>query len=221
LDGAPQVKKSAEPLAKAGSILFQLCRMTPKILVFPGSNRAGAYSGKVADAAARELARLECHVTRISLIDFPLPIMDEDLQRLEGIPENVMRLGRLISAHDGLLIASPEYNGSIPPLLKNAIDWVSRIARDGDKAMKPFAGKIAGLCSSSNGNFAGILALSHLRPVLIRLGILVVSEQCSVPNAETAFNSDGSLKDERAVANLAKVCKALADQAAIAADGRR
>jgi chromate reductase, NAD(P)H dehydrogenase (quinone) len=215
------VRKSAEPLAKTACMLFQIAPMTPRILVFPGSNRAGAYSGKVADAAARELARLECDVTRISLIDYPLPIMDEDLQRLEGIPENALRLGRLIAAHDGMLIASPEYNGSIPPLLKNTVDWVSRVSRDGDKALKPFAGKIVGLCSSSPGSFAGILALSHLRPVLIRLGMLVVSEQCSVGNAETAFNSDGSLKDGRTVANLAKVCKALADQAAIAADSRR
>ena len=202
-------------------MLFQLRCMTPRILVFPGSNRAGAYSGKTADAAARELARLECLVTRISLIDYPMPIMDEDLQRLEGIPGNVIKFGRLIAAQDGLLIASPEYNGSIPPLLKNAIDWVSRISRDGDTPLKPFAGKIVGLCSSSPGNFAGILALSHLRPVLIRLGMQVVSEQCSVSNAETAFNSDGSLKDERAAANMAKVCKALAEQAAIAADARR
>jgi chromate reductase, NAD(P)H dehydrogenase (quinone) len=194
--------------------------MTPKILVFPGSNRAGAYSGKVADAAARELARLECDVTRISLIDYPLPIMDEDLQRLEGIPQNAMKLGRIIAAHDGLLIASPEYNGSIPPLLKNTIDWLSRISRDGDKPLKPLDGKAAGLCSSSPGNFAGILALSHLRPVLIRLGLLVVSEQCSVANAETAFNTDGSLKDEKAAANLTKVCKALAGQAGLIAMAR-
>ncbi len=191
--------------------------MTPRILVFAGSNRAGAYSGKVADAAARQLAMLECHVTRISLIDYPLPIMDEDLQRLNGIPENALKLGRLFAAHDGFLIATPEYNGSIPPLLKNTLDWISRISRDGDKPLKPYAGKIAGLCSSSNGNFAGILALSHLRPVLIRLGVLVVSEQCSVPNAETAFNTDGSLKDERTIANLTKVSKALTEQASLVA----
>jgi chromate reductase, NAD(P)H dehydrogenase (quinone) len=194
--------------------------MVPKILVFPGSNRAGAWSGKVADAAARELAKLECDVTRISLIDYPLPIMDEDLQRIEGIPENAMKLGRLTAAHDGLLIATPEYNGSLPPLLKNTIDWLSRIKRDGDRPLKPLDGKAAGLCSSSPGNFAGILALSHLRPVLIRLGTLVVSEQCSVGNAETAFNADGSLKDEKAAGNLKKVCKALADQAGLAAMGR-
>lgn len=194
---------------------------TPRVLVFPGSNRAGAYSGKVADAAALELAKLECDVTRISLIDYPLPIMDEDLQRLEGIPENAMKLGRLFAAHDGILIASPEYNGSISPLLKNTIDWVSRISRDGDKALKPYAGKVAGLCSSSAGHFAGILALSHLRPVLVRLGVQVISEQLSVPDAGTAFNADGSFKDERARANLIKVCSALAGQAALAAVLRR
>lgn len=194
---------------------------TPRVLVFPGSNRAGAYSGKVADAAALELAKLECDVTRISLIDYSLPIMDEDLQRLEGIPENAMKLGRLFAAHDGILIASPEYNGSIPPLLKNTIDWVSRISRDGDKALKPYAGKVAGLCSSSAGHFAGILALSHLRPVLVRLGVQVISEQLSVPDAGTAFNADGSFKDERARANLIKVCSALAGQAALAAVLRR
>ncbi len=194
---------------------------TPRVLVFPGSNRAGAYSGKVADAAALELAKLECDVTRISLIDYSLPIMDEDLQRLEGIPENAMKLGRLFAAHDGILIASPEYNGSIPPLLKNTIDWVSRISRDGDKALKPYAGKVAGLCSSSAGHFAGILALSHLRPVLVRLGVQVLSEQLSVPDAGTAFNADGSFKDERARANLIKVCTALAGQAALAAVLRR
>lgn len=194
--------------------------MVPKILVFPGSNRAGAFSGKVADAAARELARLECDVTRISLIDYPLPIMDEDLERIEGIPANAMKLGRLIAAHDGLLIATPQYNGSIPPLVKNTVDWLSRIKRDGDKPLKPLDGKAAGLCSSSPGNFAGILALGHLRSVLIRLGILVVSQQCSVGNAETAFNSDGSLKDEKTAQLLMKVCKELADQAGLIAMGR-
>ena len=195
--------------------------MIPRILVFPGSNRAGAYSGKVADCAAKELARLECDVTRISLIDYPMPLMDEDMERLEGIPANAMKLARLMAAHDALLIASPEHNGSLPALLKNTIDWMSRVKRDGDKPLQPLNGKAAGLCSSSPGQFAGILALSHLRPILIRLGVQVVSEQCSVPHADTAFNADGSLKDERAVANLGKVCKALAGQAALNALSRR
>ena len=74
-------------------------------------------------------------VTRISLGDYPLPIMDEDLEKEKGIPENAVKLGRLIAAHDGLLIATPEYNGSLPPLLKNSIDWVSRVRRDGGRVV--------------------------------------------------------------------------------------
>ena len=106
--------------------------MTVKILVFNGSNRAGSYSGKVANAALAELARQGVEATRIQLSDYPLPIMDEDLEAEKGIPENAYRLARLMAAHDGFFIATPEYNGSIPPLLKNVIDWVSRISRDGD-----------------------------------------------------------------------------------------
>lgn len=87
-----------------------------------------------------------------------------------------MKLGALISAHDGLLIASPEYNASIPPLLKNTIDWVSRIRRDVDgNRFAPFSGKVAGLCSSSDGNFAGIRGLYHLRAVLMNCQVEVIT----------------------------------------------
>ena len=142
--------------------------MLPRILVFAGSNRSGAYSGKVAALAATVLAQHGADVTRISLADYALPIMDEDHEATHGIPDNALRLGRLIAAHDGLLIASPEYNASIPPLVKNTIDWVSRITKDRGKPMKPFAGRIAALCSSSPGNFAGIRGLYHLRAVAMK-----------------------------------------------------
>ncbi|MBR7538899.1 NAD(P)H-dependent oxidoreductase, partial [Mycobacterium tuberculosis] len=106
-----------------------------------------------------------------------------DLEEEKGIPENAMKLGRLFAAHDGILIASPEYNSSIPPLLKNTIDWVSRISRDGEKPLRPYAGKIVALCSSSDGNFAGVRGLYHLRSVLMNVGTLIISEQCSVAHA--------------------------------------
>lgn len=185
--------------------------MHPKVLVFAGSNRAGAYSGKLADAATKGLLRLEAEVTRISLVDYPLPLMDEDLEREHGIPENALKLARLFAMHDGLYIATPEYNGSIPPLLKNAIDWVSRVSRDGDRPLRPFAGKMSAIGSSSTGNFAGIRAISHLRAILAHVGIQVVSEQCSVSNAQTAFEEDGDLRDDRARANLDKSLRSLID----------
>ena len=90
--------------------------IVPRILVFAGSIRTGAYSGRTADAAQKELAMQGAEVTRISLADYPLPIMDQDLEREKGIPENAMKLARLIAAHDAVLICTPEYNGSIPPL---------------------------------------------------------------------------------------------------------
>ena len=112
--------------------------IVPKILVFAGSIRTGAYSGRTADVAQKELAMQGAEVTRISLADYPLPIMDEDLEKEKGVPENAVKLARLIAAHDGLLIATPEYNGSIPPLLKNTIDWVSRV-RTGWRPAAPAA----------------------------------------------------------------------------------
>src|ERR1700709_2817701 len=113
----------------------------PKILVFAGSVRTGAFSGRTADVAQTELAMQGAVGTRLSLGDYPLPIVDEDLEKEKGVPENAVKLARLIAAHDGLLIATPEYNGSIPPLLKNTIDWVSRVRKDGDRSLRPVPGK--------------------------------------------------------------------------------
>ncbi len=137
--------------------------MVPKILVFAGSTRTGAYSGKTADVAQHELGVQGAEVTRISLADYPLPIMDQDLEAEKGIPENAFHLARQIDSHDAVLICTPEYNGSIPPLLKNAIDWVSRISKDGGRPLRPYPGKVVAICSSSDGHFAAIRSANHLR----------------------------------------------------------
>ncbi|MEO5758272.1 MAG: NADPH-dependent FMN reductase [Mesorhizobium sp.] len=181
----------------------------PKILVFAGSNRTGAYSGKTADVAQKELAVQGAEVTRISLLDYPLPIVDEDLEWEKGVPENAVMLGRLIAAHDGLLIVTPEYNGSIPPLLKNTIDWVSRVRRDAGRPVRPLAGKIAGLCSSSNGHFAGIRCINHLRAVLVRCQMEVVTPECSVPEGGGAFDEGGNFRDEKLHKSMEHLCRTL------------
>ena len=187
--------------------------MNPKILVFAGSIRTGAYSGKTADAATKELALQGAEVTRISLADYPLPIMDQDLEVEKGVPENAFKLARLIASHDGLLIASPEYNSSIPPLLKNTIDWVSRIHKDGGRPFKPYAGKIAALCSSSDGNFAGARGLYHLRSVLMNCGVEIITPQCSVPRAQDAFDEHGEFKDEHLRGRMETVVRTLIERA--------
>jgi chromate reductase len=183
--------------------------MNPRILVFAGSVRTGAYSGKVADVAQKELAVQGAEVTRISLADYPLPIMDQDLEAGKGIPDNAYKLGRLIAAHDAVLICTPEYNGSMPPLLKNTIDWVSRIRRDNGKPVSIYPGKVAAICSSSDGHFAGIRSANHLRAVLSHIQMEVIAPQVSVPNAAEAFDADGEFKEERLRKGMARLCSTL------------
>lgn len=185
----------------------------PKILVFAGSIRTGAFSGRTADVAQKALALEGAEVTRLSLADYPLPIMDEDLEKESGIPDNAMKLARQIAAHDGVLIASPEYNGSIPPLLKNTIDWVSRVRHDNGRVLRPLAGKPAGLCSSSAGHFAGIRAANHLRAVLVRCQMEVVSPECSVPEGASAFDEAGNFRDGRLQKSMEVLCHTLTQAA--------
>lgn len=192
--------------------------MTPKILVFAGSIRSGAYSGRNADAAQKELALQGASVTRISLADYPLPIMDQDLETEKGVPENAYKLARLFDAHDGILIATPEYNGSMPPLLKNAIDWVSRISTDNGKPLRPYPGKVVAICSSSDGHFAGIRSAGHLRAVLSHIQMDVIAPQVSVPNAKEAFDDAGDFKEERLRKGMHRLCKTLIEHAWLMSD---
>ena len=187
--------------------------MSPKVLRFAGSVRTRAYSGRTADCAHKELALQGAEVTRISLADYPLPIMDQDLEMEKGIPDNAMKLARLIAGHDAVLICTPEYNGSIPPLVKNTIDWVSRVHRDNGRPLKPYPGKVAAICSSSDGHFAGIRSASHLRAVLAHIGMEVIAPQVSVPNGETAFDEDGNFREERLHKGMVRLCRTLIERA--------
>ncbi|WEX08143.1 NAD(P)H-dependent oxidoreductase [Chelativorans sp. AA-79] len=184
--------------------------MTPRILVFAGSTRTGAYSGKTADAAMKELALQGADVTRISLADYPLPLMNQDLEREKGVPEDAVKLAHMIGAHDAVLIATPEYNASIPPLLKNTVDWVSRVKADAQgRPFRAFSGKLVALCSSSDGGYAGVRAINHLRAVLVHCQADVITPQCSVPRAQEAFDEKGDFREERLKKSMAKVCGTL------------
>lgn len=187
--------------------------VVPRILLFAGSIRIGAYSGRTADAAQKELALQGAEVTRISLADYPLPIMDQDLEREKGVPENVLKLARLMAANDAVLICTPEYNGSIPPLVKNTIDWMSRVRRDNGRPLQPFAGKVAGICSSSEGSFAGVRSANHLRAVLVRVGLEVISPEVSVPRGAEAFDEDGAFREERLRKGMTRMCRTLIEHA--------
>src|SRR6201996_8367202 len=98
-----------------------------KILVIPGSLRTGSLNARLAAVAAHEIAQAGAEVTRISLADFLLPIYDGDLQVKSGVPKNAVNLKRMMGAHHGVVIVTPEYNSSVPALVKNTVDWVSRV----------------------------------------------------------------------------------------------
>jgi len=164
-----------------------------RILVFGGSLRTGSWSAKLAALAAKELAILDADVSLISLADYPLPIYDGDLEAQKGVPENAKKLRAMMNAHRGIYIATPEYNASIPPLLKNTIDWVSRQAAGGED---PYKKCIFALGATSNGRFGGYRALMALRYVLeLGLQALVLPQQVALSHVSEAFDEAGNIKD--------------------------
>lgn len=172
--------------------------MTPKILVFAGSTRAGSYNMKLADCVTDVLFEMGVDVTHLKLADYPLPVFNEDIEK----PENAHLLAKLFSEADGLIIASPEYNSSLTPLLKNTLDWVSVIGGE-EGSFGPYKDKMCLLTAASPGGGGGLRGLYHLRSVLMNVGAEVITSQVAVPNAGSAFGDDGHLTEER-VSNMLK-----------------
>ena len=186
----------------------------PKILVIPGSLRNGSHNVRLAALATKELVLAEADVTRISLTDYPLPIFDADLAQEHGPPAHAVNLKRLMSAHRGVFIASPEYNASITPLIKNAIDWISTVREGGEPKLAAFQDRVFALGAASPGRSGGMQSLIALRQVLaVGCRALVIPEQITVPNAATAFDEMDQLIDAAAAAQLKTVARRLVDYA--------
>ncbi|MDX2231285.1 MAG: NAD(P)H-dependent oxidoreductase [Leptolyngbyaceae cyanobacterium bins.349] len=171
---------------------------TPKILAFAGSARTDSFNKKLVKIAAEGAKAAGAEVTYLDFRDLPLPLYDEDLETAEGLPENVLKLKSVMKASQGFLIACPEYNSSITPLLKNAIDWASR-PEPGDPPMglTCFRDKVAVIMSASPGGLGGLRGLGHVRSILENIGVLVLPDQKAVSNAYQAFDETGNLKDEK------------------------
>jgi NAD(P)H-dependent FMN reductase len=183
--------------AKAGLLM-----PIPKILVLPGSTRAGSHNVRLAALAAKELTLLDVDVTRISLADYPLPIYEADLDARAGQPANALKLKHMIMAHQGIFIASPEYSASVTPILKNAIDWVSRVRERGDPTYTAFKGRVFAIASASPGRAGGLRSLMALRQILeLGCGALVIPEQVAIQRADSAFDEMDNIADV-GIANL-------------------
>ncbi|MDZ7653814.1 MAG: NAD(P)H-dependent oxidoreductase [Burkholderiaceae bacterium] len=169
------------------------------VLVFAGSARQASLNRQLAQAGADAVRAAAAQATLIDLGDFPMPIYHGDLEAADGVPPKAVELGRLIQQHDGLLIASPENNASVSSLLKNTIDWLSRI-----REFDPLAGKTAALMAASPGAFGGVRGLYHLRAILNTLGVEVIAQQFLLPRAHQAFAADGGFVDPKQAEQLAK-----------------
>ncbi len=179
---------------------------TPNIVVFAGSTRAASINKKLAAAAARAAEDAGAAVTRLDLRDLALPLYDGDLEAAEGLPVNAQAFKDALLAHDGMLIASPEYNGLISAVLKNAIDWASRPQPD-EPPLVAFRGQVAGIMSASPGGLGGLRGLVHLRQLLTNIGVLVVPDQIAVAKAGQAFTEEGALADAAQQASVAAIAE--------------
>ena len=165
-----------------------------KILVIPGSLRTGSLNAKLAAAAAHQFAQAGADVTRISLDDFPLPLYDADLQTKSGVPKNAVNLKRMIGAHHGVLIVTPEYNSSVPPLVKNTIDWVTRVQDVQEARGQVFRDRIFAIAAASGGRLGGTRALAALRLILSACHGTVIPNQLALSFADDVYDEMDRLK---------------------------
>src|ERR1700733_7416953 len=186
----------------------------PKILVIPGSLRTGSHNTRLAALAVKELALAGAEVTRISLEDYPLPLFDADLAASSGLPASAPRLKHMLMAHQGVFITSPEYSASVTPLLKNAIDWVSRVREGSEPTYIAFKNRVFAIGSATASSSGGVRSMMALRQILeLGCGALVIPEQVSVPRADGAFDDMDNLKDETAAAAMKAMARRLVELA--------
>ena len=182
---------------------------TPRILAFAGSARRDSFNKKMIRIAADAASEAGAEVTLIELEDYPLPLFNQDEEAADGLPSNGRKLKDLFLSHQGLLIASPEYNSSITPLLKNTFDWVSRPV-EGEPQLSAYIDKTAVLMSASPGALGGLRGLVQVRAILGNIGVTVLPATLSISGASQAFAPDGSLADAKKQAQVRQLGAALA-----------
>jgi chromate reductase len=186
-----------------------------KLVGLSGSLRQASYNSALLRAAAGLMpdgSELVVETIR------GVPLYDGDLEESEGIPERVTALKEAIAAADGLLLVTPEYNNSIPGVFKNAIDWLSRPPAD---IKRVFGGRPVALIGASPGGFGTILSQNAWLPVLRTLGAdLWTGGRMMVSRAQTVFNQDGTLADQKVEEQLRKYLEGFVGVARDARTGR-
>src|SRR4051812_8871907 len=182
-----------------------------KILVIPGSLRTGSHNAKLAAAVAYEFAQAGVDVSRISLGDFPLPVYDGDLQNKSGVPKHAVNLKRMIGAHHGVLIVTPEYNSSVPPLVKNTIDWITRVQDAHETRGQMFRERAFAIAAASESRLGGTRSLAALRLILTACHATVIPNQLALSFAGEAYDDMDRLKHPGDIEALNALVRQLID----------
>jgi NAD(P)H-dependent FMN reductase len=185
-----------------------------RLLFFAGSTREGSFNRKLASLAHHIAAANGIEAVLAELKDYPMPLYNGDLEAKEGPPEQARAFKALLSEYQGVFIASPEYNSSVTPLLKNTLDWVTRVREKGETGLEVFRSRVFAISGASPGYYGTMRGLLHLRQILeIGIGAPVIPQQIAVPRAMDAFEQDGSLKDKA----QQTLCKTVVEALAVAA----
>src|SRR6202163_1345861 len=182
-----------------------------KILVIPGSLRTGSHNARLAAAAAYQFAQAGAEVTRISLGDFALPSDDGHLQTKSGVPKHAINLKRMIGAHHGVLIVTPEYNSSVPPLVKNTIDWVTRVQDAQETRGQVFRERAFAIAAASESRLGGTRALAALRLILSACHATIIPNQIALSFAAEAYDDMDRLRHPADIEALNALVRQLID----------
>ncbi len=181
----------------------------PKILAIAGSYREHSYNRRVLQIAVDAAKNAGAEVTVVDLRDFPMPIFNADDVEEKGFDNSALKFQDLLNDSDGLLICSPEYNGSIPGGFKNAIDWATR-SNDKYKMYEVFKGKTAAIMTASPGQFGGLRCIAHLRGVLTIMGVSVLPNEVAVTFVGQKFEGDSpEMTDEKTKSFIEKAAERL------------
>ena len=185
-----------------------------RLLFFAGSRREASYNKKLA-LLGRHIADVNgIEAVFVDLKDYPMPLYDGDLEAKDGPPEKAREFKALLQEYQGVFIASPEYNSGITPLLKNTIDWVTRVKAKGETGLEVYKTRVFAISGASPGGYGAMRSLLQLRQILeVGVSATVIPQQIAVPRAMDAFDTDGSLKDK----GQQELCKTVVESLAVAA----
>jgi chromate reductase, NAD(P)H dehydrogenase (quinone) len=182
-----------------------------RLLFFAGSTREGSYNKKLARLARQIASANGIEGVFLDLKDYPMPLYNGDLEAEQGPPLKAQEFKALLGEYQGVFIASPEYNSSITPLLKNTLDWVTRVRAKGETGLEIYKTRVFAISGASPGYYGAMRSLLHFRQILeVGIGATVIPQQLALPRAADAFEEDGSLRDKAQQNMLKGVVEALA-----------